>query len=64
MTLEEILQLETDNDISPTTDYQALRRNEYPSIGDQLDALWKGGEALAEMAARIQAVKDKYPKPE
>lgn len=64
MTLEEILQLETDNDISPTTDYQALRRNEYPSISDQLDALWKGGDALAEMAARIQSVKDKYPKPE
>jgi len=38
------------------------RRLEYPSIGDQLDALWKGGEAAAEMAAKIQAVKNKYPK--
>jgi hypothetical protein len=64
MTLEEILQLEQNNNITPTTDYQSLRRNEYPSIGDQLDALWKGGEALVEMSARIQAVKTKYPKPE
>jgi hypothetical protein len=38
------------------------RRLEYPSIGDQLDALWKGGDALAEMRARIMAVKEKYPK--
>jgi hypothetical protein len=43
--------------------YQPLRRKEYPSIGDQLDALWKGGVAAEEMAAKIQAVKDKYPKP-
>jgi hypothetical protein len=38
------------------------RRLEYPSIGDQLDALWKGGDALSEMQARIIAVKEKYPK--
>jgi hypothetical protein len=38
------------------------RRWEYPPIGDQLDALWKGGDALAEMQARIMAVKEKYPK--
>ena len=43
--------------------YQPLRRKEYPAIGDQLDALWKGGVAAEEMAAKIQAVKDKYPKP-
>jgi hypothetical protein len=36
----------------------------YPSIGDQLDALWKGGEAAAEMLVQIQAIKAKYPKPE
>jgi hypothetical protein len=34
----------------------------YPAISDQLDALWKGGDALAEMQARIIAVKEKYPK--
>ena len=42
--------------------YKAKRAAEYPSIGDQLDALWKGGEAAAEMLAKVQAVKQKYPK--
>jgi hypothetical protein len=45
------------------TAYRFLRSPEYPSMGDQLDALWKGGAAAEEMAAKIQAVKDKYPKP-
>jgi hypothetical protein len=44
--------------------YQRNRAKEYPSIGDQLDALWKGGEAATEMLAKVQAVKTKYPKPE
>ena len=44
--------------------YKAQRASEYPSIGDQLDALWKGGDAAAEMLAKVQAVKTKYPKPE
>ncbi len=43
---------------------QDSRKQEYPSIGDQLDALWKGGDAAAEMLAAVQAVKAKYPKPE
>ena len=42
--------------------YIAKRAAEYPPIGDQLDALWKGGEAAAEMLAKVQAVKQKYPK--
>jgi hypothetical protein len=42
--------------------YIAKRAAEYPSIGDQLDALWKGGNDTAEMLAKIQAVKAKYPK--
>lgn len=42
--------------------YKTQRQREYPSIGDQLDALWKGGEAAAEMLAQVQAVKAKYPK--
>lgn len=46
------------------TKYQRLRAAEYPSIGDQLDAFWKGGEAAAAMLAQVQAVKNKYPKPE
>jgi hypothetical protein len=44
-------------------DYYALRRAEYPSLADQLDAMWKGGEAAAAMTARIAEVKAKYPKP-
>ena len=46
------------------TAYVFNRLKEYPSIGDQLDALWKGGEAATEMLAKVQAVKTKYPKPE
>jgi hypothetical protein len=42
--------------------YISKRQAEYPAIGDQLDALWKGGEAAAEMLAKVQAVKAKYPK--
>jgi hypothetical protein len=42
--------------------YSEKRMDEYPSIGDQLDALFHAGVFPAEMAATIQAVKDKYPK--
>ena len=42
--------------------YKDQRRAEYPAIGDQLDALFHAGVFPAEMAAAIQAVKDKYPK--
>jgi len=42
--------------------YKEQRAAEYPSIGDQLDALWKGGDAAEEMLAKVQAVKLKYPK--
>jgi hypothetical protein len=40
------------------------RANEYPPIGDQLDALFHAGLFPAEMADKIQAIKDKYPKGE
>lgn len=46
------------------TKYQRDRAAEYPPIGDQLDALWKGGDAATVMLAQVQAVKAKYPKPE
>lgn len=42
--------------------YAEKRRGEYPAIGDQLDALFHAGVFPADMAAMIQAVKDKYPK--
>lgn len=44
------------------TQYQRDRAPAYPSLGDQLDALFHAGAFPAEMAARIQAVKDQFPK--
>lgn len=44
--------------------YARDRVSEYPSIGDQLDALWKGGDDAAAMLEQVMAVKSKYPKPE
>ena len=49
-------------DYIDTNAYKGLRQAEYPTIGDQLDALWKGGDAATEMLALVQAVKNKYPK--
>ena len=34
----------------------------YPEIGDQLDALWKGGEDQTAMKAKIDKVKADHPK--
>lgn len=45
-----------------TPEWELNRMAEYPSIGDQLDALFKAGAFPDDMAAQIQAVKDKYPK--
>ena len=45
-----------------STAYRYKRAQEYPSIGDQLDALFHAGLFPADMAQKIQAVKDKYPK--
>ena len=44
------------------TEYQRQRAPEYPPVGDQLDALFHAGVFPSEMAAKLQAVKDKYPK--
>jgi hypothetical protein len=43
-------------------EYQRNRAREYPSIQEQLDALYHAGVFPPEMAARIQAVKAKYPR--
>ena len=42
--------------------YQAPRKAEYPSIGDQLDMIYHNGDGGATFQAAIKAVKDKYPK--
>ena len=47
-------------------DWHEYRRNraaEYPSIQEQLDALYHAGVFPPEMSARIRAVKEKYPTP-
>ena len=42
--------------------YQQKRRDAYPDIGDQLDALFHAGVFPDDMAAKLQAVKDANPK--
>ena len=42
--------------------YVDQRVLEYPTIGDQLDALYHADAFPADMTAKIKAVKDKYPK--
>lgn len=51
-----------EQDAFNSLNYTVKRQTEYPSIGDQLDALYKAGLFPADMAAKIKAVKDKYPK--
>ena len=41
--------------------YQGQRREEYPSIEDQLDTIYHSG--VAGWKTAIKAIKDKYPKP-
>ena len=42
--------------------YKSARRIAYPSIGDQLDAIWKGGDDQAAMKVIIDKVKSDNPK--
>lgn len=44
-------------------EYRTLRSQEYPSVQDQLDALYHAGLFPEEMANKIKKVKEKYPKP-
>jgi uncharacterized lipoprotein NlpE involved in copper resistance len=43
-------------------DYKNNRKKEYPPMADQLDMIFHGGLDLWKQ--NIQAIKDKYPKPE
>ena len=49
--------------VAPVPTYQELRQRAYPPIGDQLDALWKGGQSQADMKLIINGVKATYRKP-
>jgi hypothetical protein len=55
----ELTRLQAEHDAKQ---YARSRASEYPAIGDQLDALFHAGVFPDDMAAQIQAVKDKYPK--
>lgn len=44
------------------TEYIRNRKNEYPSIDDQLDLIYEKG--IDAWKAEIKKVKDKYPKPQ
>ena len=45
-----------------TPEWELNRVNNYPSIGDQLDALFHAGVFPTDMETKIQAVKDQFPK--
>ncbi|MEE3254569.1 MAG: hypothetical protein VX199_02595 [Chloroflexota bacterium] len=55
----EIAKLEA---VYQATEYQRQRKFSYPDVGDQLDDLYHKGMFSDEMAAKLKAVKDKYPK--
>jgi len=55
----EVIRLQTEYDAKQ---YARSRASEYPAIGDQLDALYHAGVFPEDMAAQIQAVKERYPK--
>lgn len=55
----------TMQELQPVMDsdvYIENRVKEYPSIGDQMDAIWKGGKDQSDMAILIASIKTKYPK--
>ena len=54
---EERISLEYEN-----RGYAQKRRELYPYMGDQLDALWKGGADAEEMKLKINKVKSDIPK--
>lgn len=60
---EEVLNSELTDLIAEWQNYDYARNRVYPSIGDQLDDLFKAGAFSEEMTALIQAVKDAHPKP-
>lgn len=45
-------------------EWKRKRQSNYPDIGDQLDALYHAGLFPKEMADKLKAVKEKYPKSE
>ena len=54
---------DSDNAALAAVAYKGVRRAAYPEVGDQLDALWKGGDAQAAMKVLVDKVKSDNPKP-
>lgn len=52
----------TPADVPPPPTYQEQRAQAYPSIGDQLDALYHAGVFPADMAAKLLEIKTRFPK--
>lgn len=55
--------------ISHRPDHRVLRAADYPSVADQLDALWHAMDSgqlpvVDAFYSSIKRVKEKYPKPE
>ena len=55
-------QADSDDAQIAATQYRRDRAPLYPPIGDQLDALWKGGDAQAAMKLVVDKVKSDNPK--
>ena len=56
-------QADSDDAAIAAVAYKQDRQKAYPDIGDQLDALWKGGDAQAAMKVIVDKVKSDNPKP-
>lgn len=55
-------QAEVDAEIA-RLDVIEKRLRDYPPVGDQLDAIWKGGTEAEAMKAQIEEVKTDHPLP-
>ena len=55
-------QAKEDKDRYDNASYSVKRQRSYPPIGDQLDALWKGGDDAEAMKAIVNKVKSDNPK--
>ena len=56
------LEVQTQQDRYDNAPYSVKRQRSYPPIGDQLDALWKGGDDAAAMKVIVDKVKSDNPK--
>tara|TARA_R110000822_G_scaffold287714_1_gene408951 strand:- start:117 stop:491 length:375 start_codon:yes stop_codon:yes gene_type:complete len=56
------LEAQAEQDRYDNAPYPVKRQRSYPPIGDQLDAMWKGGDDAAAMKVIIDKVKSDNPK--